>query len=496
MRNIIVLSTREGWDYNLDEIEIITANEYLSQPEYAAVKNARIFNFSDQYDYQSQGYYVSLIAEARGHKPFPDIKTLLDLNTSKIVESSTVDLDDLIQKTLKTIDQHEFTMNIYFGKNGGVQYAKLAFELFRIFRSPFLRAKFRYSNKWQIENINAIALKDIPDAHKGRIEQYAGDFFRRKYMGVPRSEKQGYKVAVLYSDEKEAPPSNRKAIGKLIEAAGKTGLRAEILTKRDFNKLHLFDALFIRDNTSVDNHTYKFARYAQAEGIAVVDYPETISKCCNKVYIAELLNLAKIPTPKTMIIHSPNRNEVVNSLGLPCVLKSPDSTFSLGVVKVDTVAELNAQISRMLKKSDMILGQQYMYTEYDWRIGILDNRILFACKYFMAEGHWQIYNWKASSSDNITGCFECIPVESVPKNIRDIALKSVALVHPSGLFGIDIKEVNGKPFVIEINDNPNMDAGIEDKILKDEIYLAVMQSLRKRIEAKHLNGRKPSLQTV
>jgi len=92
----------------------------------------------------------------------------------------------------------------------------------------------------------------------------------------------------------------------------------------------------------------------------------------------------------------------------------------------------------------MILGQQYMFTEFDWRIGILDNKAIFACKYYMAKGHWQIYNWNARSKKDIIGLFECIPVENVPPPIIKSALKSVAMVFNDGLFGVDIKEVNGK----------------------------------------------------
>jgi glutathione synthase/RimK-type ligase-like ATP-grasp enzyme len=44
-----------------------------------------------------------------------------------------------------------------------------------------------------------------------------------------------------------------------------------------------------------------------------------------------------------------------------------------------------------------------------------------------------------------------------------------------GLYGVDIKEANGKLMVMEVNDNPNIEAGIEDSILKDELYLRIMR---------------------
>ena len=47
---------------------------------------------------------------------------------------------------------------------------------------------------------------------------------------------------------------------------------------------------------------------------------------------------------------------------------------------------------------------------------------------------------------------------------------------------MDLKEINGHPVVIEVNDNPSIDHGIEDQVGKKKIYLAVMRSLRHRIE--------------
>ena len=42
--------------------------------------------------------------------------------------------------------------------------------------------------------------------------------------------------------------------------------------------------------------------------------------------------------------------------------------------------------------------------------------------------------------------------------------------------------VRDEVYVIEINDNPNIDAGIEDFVLKDELYSRIVRSLFKRIE--------------
>jgi len=39
--------------------------------------------------------------------------------------------------------------------------------------------------------------------------------------------------------------------------------------------------------------------------------------------------------------------------------------------------------------------------------------------------------------------------------------------------------------VIEVNDNPNLDAGTEDGVLGDELYRRVLQAFIQRLELKH-----------
>ncbi len=51
-----------------------------------------------------------------------------------------------------------------------------------------------------------------------------------------------------------------------------------------------------------------------------------------------------------------------------------------------------------------------------------------------------------------------------------------------GLYGIDIKAIDGKLMVIEINDNPNIDFGVEDEYYGDKVYSDILLALKKRID--------------
>ena len=50
-----------------------------------------------------------------------------------------------------------------------------------------------------------------------------------------------------------------------------------------------------------------------------------------------------------------------------------------------------------------------------------------------------------------------------------------------GLYGVDIKEVEDRCYMIEVNDNPNIDAGNEDQVLGDALYREVMGVFARRI---------------
>ena len=481
MKKLIVVSHPEKWKIAVDNIAVISSQDYLMNPVYSNLKKARIFNLCKDYTYQTKGYYVSLLAEARGHLAIPTIKNLVDLNDLKLVKIVSEDFDDVIQQSLKNIKSREFTLSIYFGQNVAQKYKELSSLFYKHFQVPFLRVKFSFNTKWNIQSIKAISESEIPAEHLESVHEFANQYFSKKRYDTPKLTKSDFDLAILVNPNDAAPPSNSKALRKFVDIAEKMNIYAEIITPKDLSRLTSFDALFIRQSTEVNNEAYAFARKAQQEDIAIIDYPDAILKCCNKVYMAEALNNANIATPKTIIVHKDNRNEVITQVGLPCVLKAPDSTFSFGVKKAKTEEEYTTLVDEMLKESDLIIAQEFCPSDYDWRIGIIDDEVFYACKYYMAKGHWQIYNWKAKKKKEQDGESDCLPIEKVPKKVIQMALKSAKLIG-KGLYGIDIKVVKNKPMVIEINDNPNIDFGVEDEYYGDLIYTKILSALKTRLQ--------------
>ena len=482
MQILLVVNQNDNWPLNIEGVQIVHSKTYLSDPQYSTMRRVRVFNLCKSYSYQSVGYYVSLLAEARGHKPLPDTYSLMSMRSQQVVRFISDDLDDLIQKSLAPLKSNRFELSIYFGMNLAKRYEKLALKLFHALNAPFLRASFVKHKKWMLQKASPIASKDIPDTHWAFVLKAAEDYFHRKRKGSPQKEPMLYDIGILVAPEDKQPPSNERALKKFIKAGASLGLEVELIQKEDFGRLAEFDGLFIRETTSVNHYTYNFARGAAAQGLVVIDDPESILKCTNKVFLAELLQRHKISIPNTMIAHRDNIDQVTATLGLPCILKQPDSSFSQGVMKVTTEEELQENAKKLLSRSEMIIAQQFLPTDFDWRIGVLDRKPLYACRYFMAKGHWQIIDYGKTGRIR-EGDADTIDITEVPAPVLNTAMKAANLIG-DGLYGVDLKQVGRKVYVIEVNDNPNIDAGMEDRVLKDELYLTIMRSFLQRIEDK------------
>src|SRR5678815_5780301 len=99
-----------------------------------------------------------------------------------------------------------------------------------------------------------------------------------------RGKKFKYDLAILVNPDENDPPSDAAALRKFGRAAESIGLDPQIITREDYRRVAEFDALFIRETTAVNHHTFRFSRRAPAEGLAVIDDPESIIRCSNEVY--------------------------------------------------------------------------------------------------------------------------------------------------------------------------------------------------------------------
>lgn len=482
MSGLVVVDSRADWPLQIPGMQIVTAWEYLSLEPETLARNVRVYNLCRSFGYQTTGYYVSLLAGARGHRPLPDITTIQDLKLAEAPSVLNDEIEELIQSSLARIGSAEYVLNVYFGNSPSKRHERLARALFNLFPAPLLQATFVHrGDEWRVAVLGPIALGEVPTSHHELMYQAARNYFTRRRMPRARRDAARYDLAILVNDKEKEPPSNARALKLFEKAAEKLGFEVDFIDKSDYGHVAEYDALFIRETTAVNHHTYRFARRAAREGLIVVDDPVSILRATNKVFLAELMDRHRIPQPRTVLIHRGNVASVARELGFPCVLKQPDSQFSRGVIKVDNEAELKRQTRELLERSDIIIGQSFEPTEYDWRIGVLGGEPLYACRYYMAEGHWQVV--KREGATKHEGNHETLDIKDVPKNVLRIAVGAARAVG-GGLYGVDLKQFGSVVKVVEVNDNPNLDYGVEDLFLKEALYRKVMEFFVQRLEAR------------
>jgi glutathione synthase/RimK-type ligase-like ATP-grasp enzyme len=279
-----------------------------------------------------------------------------------------------------------------------------------------------------------------------------------------------------------APPDLRaQALAAFIAAGRSLGATVEPITHDDAERLTDYDALFMRETTDIDDHTYRLARIAETLGIPVIDSSQSILRCANKVYLAERMRANGVPIPRTLAITREHLGRIEKEIGFPAVIKTPNGAFSRGVHKADSRGQLEALANRLFEASDLILAQEFVATPFDWRVGVLNGEPLFVCQYFMAENHWQVVKYaSAGSNDYVEGSDRTLAVEDTPLDVVALGVRAAGLIG-DGLYGVDIKETSAGLVVVEVNDNPNIDAGVEDAVLGDNLYERIVGDFMRRI---------------
>ncbi len=482
-RTLLVVDSLSDWTPYYPSDQVITFEAYLATEKEDAEHRVRVINLCSSYSYLSDGYYCSLLAEARGHHVIPSVRTLNDLGKTDLYQLQLQDLSQILARGFKQSETtNEIKLLSFFGGTQDPVFEDLARRLFERFSCPILEITLGFNQQWEIAGLKVVSHRDLDDDNQ-TLFATALDKFSKKVWRRSRARKAvRYDLAILVNPAEELPPSNRGALKKFINAGREMGIEVELITQQHYARLPEFDGLFIRETTAIDHHTYRFAKKAEAEGMVVIDDSTSILRCTNKVYLADLFRTHKVPSPKTWILHKGNSahlDALETKAGFPVVIKIPDGSFSKGIVKVNNRQELEVKVAELFEKSALLLAQEFLYTDYDWRIGVFNNKALYACRYYMVKNHWQIYKHGEKRTDS--GHFETMPTFEAPRNVLDAALKASQCIG-NGLYGVDVKEKDGKGYVIEVNDNPNIDRGIEDKYLGDELYFQIMAEFLRRME--------------
>jgi len=488
MDTLIVTDQKQEW-FEVPDATVLTARRYLAEPESGRDVSVRVLNLCRTGRYQGRGYYVSLLAEARGQRPLPDVKTIGELKSEAYVRALSAELEPLANETLHHDESDRFQLDAYLGKDPAKRRAALAEQLFASVRAPLLRAVFRRTERrWRLEGVHAIGLADVPPQDRAFLLDAARAFAAESSIAKPRRSANGKpRIAILWDEKEPHKPSNEEALERLVRTAPLVGLDAELIGPDALERLSEFDALFNRASPEVNGIVMDFVRRAESLGMPVVDDPESIVRCLNKVYMHELMNRHRIPTPKTLIVHRANVGDIVPTLGLPCVLKLPDSGFGLDVIKIESEDLLRRGAERFFEVSELFIAQEWLPTGFDWRVGVYDRRPLFVAKYYMAPGHWKVNRIEGGKKLD-EGKTEAMTIGEAPEPVINMAVRAANLIG-SGLYGVDLKQVEDRVYLIEVNCNPNIDAGNEDQVLGEALYREVLGVFARRVGERRSGAR-------
>ncbi len=380
--------------------KVLTVRDYLARPQLFRSHRPTIINLSRNTHHQSAGYYASLLAGARGHRVMPLVQTMLELSRKELYRDSLPDLEDKLNRCLKGRDDvpcGPLRVFIAFGRTEFPGLDAFALLLVDWFRSPLLEVTVEDGPWRSIERIRTLSIHRLTPEQKLFAMESMEHQIRRRWQVAKGKTPSRYSLAVLHNPREALPPSKKSSLERLAVVARRLGMEVDPIEKGDLARLAEYDALFIRETTSIDNHTYRFARRASLESLA-----------------ADLF--------------------------------------------VDT---------------DLLLAQEFMPTEHDWRVGVLGGEVLFACQYLMAHNHWQIIK-HTTDGRSVEGSYCCVAVEDAPPEVIQTAVKAARLIG-NGLYGVDLKQNAQGVHVIEINDNPNLDSNIEGAVIKDEMWTRLVQ---------------------
>ncbi len=480
-----------------------------------------VVNICKSYDYLSNGYYVSLLADARGLKIMPTLDQIEDLlhpyaYLRGLRESGIKTIDFTVLRSRRRVlpkvvvpgkkpgrattelaarlredpEHHELryaTADVpyvdvmsAFGRTLDPRFRKVCAQVYRALGFPLLRIRmYREDDTWKVGQVGCAPIGYLSAEEKALfLETFSS--LEEVSDPVPRGPARS-SIACLWDPNDVFAASDEEAIRAFARAAKRRGVLFEVIGPRSLGSLAEHDALFIRTVTGVAHASFRFSQTAETLGMPVIDDPQSIVRCSNKIYLHELYERHGIPMLPAMIVSRKTPPTELHALGFPVVLKVPDGSFSAAVRRAENPAELDKLLTEMLQGSPLLLAQPFSPTDFDWRIGVLGGRILYACKYHMARGHWQIARYDKDGSSR-SGRVECVRIDDVPQRVREVALESTALIG-NGFYGVDIKEYADGPRLIEVNDNPSIEYGYEDQIEGDRLYDAVIGTIVERMAA-------------
>jgi glutathione synthase/RimK-type ligase-like ATP-grasp enzyme/gamma-glutamyl:cysteine ligase YbdK (ATP-grasp superfamily) len=517
---------------------VVTVDDYLAGIDGTTREKATVVNLCRSWRYLSKGYYVSLLADARGQTPIPTVEAIEELSNAHALFRglheagvATIDIDEVSgrrrappERILASPTPAEASRDpdvplirdetadyvtiyrpaiegevaeavVYLGWTPDVRFQRIASVIYRLWPTPILRIRLVLEEEsWKVFQVQNVLVHKLSPAERDELLRTLSERPKERVVPTAPPEDKRASIAILYDVHDKHKASTLDTVERLGRVAARMGVYMHPIGLHELARLGDYDALFIRTLTGLSTPAFRFALRAEALGMPVIDDTRSIIRCSNKVYLHELLKREGVPTPRTATASRETKfADLANDLGLPFVVKLPDGSFSAAVFKIDDADDWERRSTELFKSSPLLITQAFTTSEFDWRVTTLGGKPLFVCKYHMVPGHWQIRN--VTSRGARYGRVEAIPRDKAPRDVIKLACRASRLIG-DGLYGVDLKQTKHGVFVIEVNDNPNIDIGYDDAAEGPIIYEELVEWFLERLDIDEEDDAKKPVRTA
>ena len=311
-----------------------------------------------------------------------------------------------------------------------------------------------------IFNHSAEMVRDVKDTSLGELIKLLNDSAKKTgieiynvdFVGLYVSEENGKKYihSFPFDDKGEVIlPDQKDALDKQYQPPIEINTEDTILMPRGMGTVD-----FTSSRTWIDT-----VSSLELEGFTTIPSVETWNICTSKYLTDIMCRKNGLNTPKTVAIsYSEDTDRAVEELEtkFPIILKtSTGSQTGVGVTVVESLRSLHSsvQMLKLYKKYLPLLIQEYIKTDYDVRVIVLDGKVLGAMRRDVIEGDIR-------SNASLGAKTESIKLTDL--EIQD-SIKAAETVKGK-LVGVDFipskDREKEQPYILEVNSMPGF-GGIE-----------------------------------
>ena len=237
--------------------------------------------------------------------------------------------------------------------------------------------------------------------------------------------------------------------------------------------LPVFDGIIPRIGSSITYYGLAVVRQFEAQGVPSTASSKAIAQSRDKLYSAQMMHRAGIPTPKTVAVFNLyNLWYAVQSVGgLPVVLKTVQGTQGNGVLLVRNFHAAALGFRQLHQDKEAVLVQEYIPEAEgkDLRIIVVGGQCVAAMERSAAAGNFRANLHQGGTARAITLSHET----------TRLALQAAKL-HQLDVAGVDIINAHRGPLILEVNASPGLE-GIET-VTGQDIATEVVKFLERRMQ--------------